>query len=221
MHPSKTGPAARADPSVAGLVCRTFRRLLFGSSCPPLYRTCDKTRQALKCLVTRLTLRVPIVCCSPAASRRGLGPVEPARKSGDRPPQNCPAFPPGLAGGSTTYLETFRPTALVSPAGRCDGSTRRAVRPSKPLKTRRRYPWRAGGFCAIEYARTEPGQPSRPARAAAQTEHPEHPEPDNAAVAIFLFRTTEIRDVRRSIVCTNHHTPAPVLGDSPSCARSH
>ena len=100
------------------------------------------------------------------------------------PPQNCPAFPPGLAGGSTTYLGTFRPTALVRPAGRCDGFTRRAVCPSKPLKTRRRYPWRAGGFCAIKYARTAPGQPSRTARAAAQAEHL---EPDNAPVWIFLF----------------------------------
>lgn len=142
-----------------------------------------------------MSLRVHIVCCSPAASRRGLGPVPPARKSDDRPPQDCPACPPGLAGGPATYLGTFRPTALISPAGRFSGFTRYAVRPSKPLKTRRRYPWRAGGFCAIEYARTEPGQPSRPARAAAQTEHL---EPDNAAVAIFLFRTTEIRDVQRS-----------------------
>lgn len=165
-----------------------------------------------------MSLRVHIVCCSPAASRRGLGPEEPARKSGDRPPQDCPACPPGLAGGPATYLGTFRPTALISPAGRCDGFTRRAVRPSKPLKARRRYPWRAGGFCAIECAGTEPGQPSRTARAAAQAEHL---EPDNATGSIFLFRTTEIRDVRRSIVCTNHHTPAPVLGDSPSCARSH
>ena len=142
-----------------------------------------------------MSLRVHKVCVSQAASRRGLGPVPPARKSGDRPPQDCPACPPGLAGGPATYLGTFRPTALISPAGRFSGFTRRAVRPSKPLKTRRRYPWRAGGFYAIEYARTEPGQPSRTARAAAQTEHL---EPDNAAVAIFLFRTTEIRDVQRS-----------------------
>ena len=141
-----------------------------------------------------MSLRVHKVCVSQAASRRGLGPVPPARKSGDRPPQDCPACPPGLAGGSATYLDTFRPTALISPAGRFSGFTRRAVRPSKPLKTRRRYPWRAGGFYAIEYARTEPGQPSRTARAAAQTEHL---EPDNAAVAIFLFRTPEIRDVQR------------------------
>ena len=49
----------------------------------------------------------------------------------------------------------------------------------------------------------------------------EHLEPDNAAVAIFLFRTTEIRDVQRSFVCKETRTPAPVLGDSPSCARSH
>lgn len=165
-----------------------------------------------------MSLRVHIVCISPAASRRGLGPVPPARKSGDRPPQDCPACPLGLAGGSTTYLGTFRPPALVSPAGRCDGFTRCAVCPSKRLKTRQRYPWRARRFCAIEYARTAPGQPSRTARAAAQTEHL---EPDNATGSIFLFRTTEIRDVRRSIVCTNHHTPAPVLGDPPSCARSH
>ena len=141
-----------------------------------------------------MSLRVHKVCVSQAASRRGLGPVPPARKSGDRPPQDCAACPPGLAGGSATYLGTFRPTALISPAGRFSGFTRRAVRPSKPLKTRRRYPWRAGGFYAIEYARTEPGQPSRTARAAAQTEHL---EPDNAAVAIFLFRTPEIRDVQR------------------------
>lgn len=119
-----------------------------------------------------------------------------------------------------TYLATFRPTALISPAGRCGGFSRRAVCPSKPLKTRRRYPRRAGGFCAIEYARTVSGQPSRTARAAAQTERPEHPEPDNAAVAIFLFRTTEIRDVQRSFPCKETRTPAPVLGDSPSCARS-
>lgn len=39
-------------------------------------------------------------------------------------------------------------------------------------------------FCAIEHARTAPGQPSRTARAAAQTEHL---EPDNATVRIFLF----------------------------------
>lgn len=131
-----------------------------------------------------MSLRVHKVCVSQAASRRGLGPVPPARKSGDRPPQDCPACPPGLAGGPATYLGTFRPTALISTAGRFSGFTRRAVRPSKPLKTRRRYPRRAGGFYAIEYARTEPGQPSRTARAAAQTEHL---EPDNAAVAIFLF----------------------------------
>lgn len=141
-----------------------------------------------------MSLRVHIVCCSPAASRRGLGPFPPARKSGDSPPQDCPACPPGLAGGPATYLATFRPTALIGPAGRCGGFSRRAVRPSKPLKTRRRYPWRAGGFCAIEYARTEPGQPSRPARAAVQTERLEL---DNAALAIFLFRTPEIRDVQR------------------------
>jgi len=119
-----------------------------------------------------MSLRVHIVCISPAASRRGLGPVPPARKSGDRPPQDCPACPLGLAGGPATYLGTFRPTALVSPAGRCDGFTRRAVCPSKRLKTRQRYPWRARRFCAIEYARTEPGQPSRPARAAARRRAP-------------------------------------------------
>ena len=132
----------------------------------------------------------PLFLCPPG------GTIQASR--GDRTAQDCPACPPGLAGGPATYLGTFRPTALISPAGRCGGFSRRAVCPSKPLKTRRRYPWRAGGFCAIEYARTEPGQPSRTARAAAQTEHPEHPEPDNAAVAIFLFRTTEIRDVQRS-----------------------
>ena len=119
-----------------------------------------------------MSLRVHKVCVSPAASRRGLGPVLPARKSGDRPPQDCPACPPGLAGRSTTYLGTFRPIALVRPAGRCDGFTWRAVRPSKRLKDRRRYPWRAGSFCAIEYPRTEPGQPSRPARAAARRRTP-------------------------------------------------
>ena len=137
-----------------------------------------------------MSLRVHKVCVSQAASRRGLGPVPPARKSGDWPPQDCAAYPPGLAGGSATYLDTFRPTARISPAGRFSGFTRRAVCPSKPLKTRRRYPWRAGGFCAIECARTAPGQPSRPARAAAQAEHL---EPDNATGSIFLFRTTEIR----------------------------
>ena len=166
-----------------------------------------------------MSLRVHIVCVSQAASRRGLGPVPPARKTDGTPPQNCPACPPGLAGGPATYLATFRPTALISPAGRCGGFSRRAVCPSKPLKTRRRYPRRAGGFCAIEYARTVSGQPSRTARAAAQTERPEHPEPDNAAVAIFHFRTTEIRDVQRSFPCKETRTPAPVLGDSPSCAR--
>ena len=40
----------------------------------------------------------------------------------------------------TTYLETFHHLGLYGPAGRCSGSTRRAVRPSKPLKTRQRYP---------------------------------------------------------------------------------
>lgn len=119
-----------------------------------------------------MSLRVHIVCVSQAASRRGLGPEEPARKSGDRPPQDCLACPPGSAGESTTYLGTFRPTALISPAGRCDGFTQRAVRPSKPLKTRRRYSWRAGSFCAIEYPRTEPGQPSLLARAAARRRAP-------------------------------------------------
>ena len=91
---------------------------------------------------------------------------------------------PALTGRSATYLGTFHPPGLVRPAGRFSRSTRRAVCPSKRLKTRQRYPWRARRFCAIEYARTEPGQPSRPARAAAQTEHP---EPDNAPVWIFLF----------------------------------
>ena len=118
----------------------------------------------------------PLFLCPPG------GTIQASR--GDRTAQDCPACPPGLAGGPATYLGTFRPTALISPAGRFSGFTRRAVRPSKPLKTRRRYPRRAGGFYAIEYARTEPGQPSRTARAAAQTEHL---EPDNAAVAIFLF----------------------------------
>lgn len=49
-----------------------------------------------------------------------------------------------LAGRSATYLDTFRPTAPVRPAGRFSHSTRRAVCPSKRLKTRQRYPlWRA------------------------------------------------------------------------------
>lgn len=48
-----------------------------------------------------------------------------------------------LAGRPATYLGTFRPTALVRPAGRFSRSTRRAVCPSKRLKTRQRYPWRA------------------------------------------------------------------------------
>ena len=119
-----------------------------------------------------MSLRVHIVCVSQAASRRGLGPVPPARKTDGTPPQNCPACPPGLAGRPTTYLGTFRPTALVRPAGRCSDFTRCAVCPSKRLKTRQRYPWRARRFCAIEYARTEPGQPSRTARAAARRRAP-------------------------------------------------
>ena len=141
---------------------------------------------------------------------------QPENQAGS-PPQDCPACPPVLAGGTATYLETFRPTALVRPAGRCNGFTRRAVRPSKPLKTHQRYPWRAEGFCAIEYAKTEPRQPSRTARAAAQTEHL---EPDSATVRIFLFRTTEIRDVQRSFPCKETRTPTPVLGDFLSCSRS-
>ena len=164
-----------------------------------------------------MSLRVHKVCVSQAASRRGLGPVPPARKSGDCPPQDCAAYPPGLAGGSATYLGTFRPPGLVRPAGRCSGSTRRAVCPSKRLKTRQRYPWRARHSCAIGHTRTAPGQPSRTARAAAQTEHL---EPDNATVAISLFRTTEIRDAQRRFLMQNHRTLAPVLGDSLSCARS-
>lgn len=88
------------------------------------------------------------------------------------------------SGRSATYLGTFRPPGLVRPAGRFSRSTRRAVCPSKRLKTRQRYPWRAKRFCAIEYARTVPGQPSRTARAAAQTERLEL---DNATVWIFLF----------------------------------
>ena len=121
------------------------------------------------------------------------------------------------SGRSATYLGTFRPPGLVRPAGRFSRSTRRAVCLSKRLKTRQRYPWRAKRFCAIEYARTVPGQPSRSARAAAQTEHL---EPDNATVRIFLFRTTEIRDVQRSFPCKETRTPTPVLGDFLSCSRS-
>ena len=142
-----------------------------------------------------MSLRVHIVCFSPAASRRGLGPDLPARKSGGTPPQDCPACPPGLAGRPATYLETFHPTALVRPAGPCDGFTRRAVCPSKRLKTRQRYPWRARRFCAIGHTRTAPGQPSRTARAAAQTEHLEL---DNAAVWIFLFARPKYDRTRRN-----------------------
>ena len=103
----------------------------------------------------------PLFLCPPG------GTIQASR--GDRTAQDCPACPPGLAGGPATYLGTFRPTALVSPAGRCGGFSRRAVCPSKPLKTRQRYPRRARSFCTIEYPRTESGQPSLLARAAARS----------------------------------------------------
>lgn len=141
--------------------------------------------------------------CSPAASRRGLGPVLPSRKSGDRPPQDCPACPPGLAGGTATYLGTFRPTVLVSPAGRCSGVTRRAVHPSKRLKARQRYPH--GGLGAS--ARLSTRGLNRGNRAFwLGRQHGEHPEPDNATGSIFLFRTTEIRDVQGGI---HEKSPTP------------
>lgn len=107
-----------------------------------------------------------------------------AGKSDPKDRRHPAARLPTPASRPATYLDTFHPPGLVRPVGRCSGSTRRAICPSKRLKTRQQYSWRARHSCAIEYTRTAPGQPIRPARAAAQTEHL---EPDNAAVWILLF----------------------------------
>lgn len=116
-------------------------------------------------------------------------------RAGSSGPKDYLAYPSVLAGRPATYLDTFRPTALISPAGRCDGFSRRAVRPSKPLKTRRRYPWGLGASARLSTRGLYRGN-----RAfwLGRQHGDEHLEPDNAAVAIFLFHTTEIRDVQRS-----------------------
>ncbi len=139
--------------------------------------------------LSRFSLRVHIVWCSPAASWPGLGPGFPARETGGTPPKDCPACPPGLAGRPTTYLGTFRPTALVRPAGRCSGFTRRAMCTSERLKTQQRYPWRARHSCAIEHTRTAPGatEPSGSGGSPGQA-----PGVGQRGGSDIPFRTTEI-----------------------------
>lgn len=159
--------------------------------------------------------------CSPAASRRGLGPVLPSRKSGDRPPQDCPACPPGLAGGTATYLGTFRPTVLVSPAGRCSGVTRRAVHPSKRLKARQRYPH--GGLGASARLSTrglnrgnragQLGRQSRPSAWSWTTRRLRY-----SFSARPKYGTCKEKSMKRAPRPPPH---TPVLGDFLSCSRSH
>lgn len=142
-----------------------------------------------------MSLRVHIVCVPQPLRGVGSGRfLRPENQATDRR-KNARLVRQDWWVGQQHIWTHSAPSALVSPAGRCDGFTRRAVRPSKRLKTRWRYPWRARRFCAIEYARTAPGQPSRTARAAAQTEHLEL---DNAAVWIFLFARPKYDRTRRN-----------------------
>ena len=153
-----------------------------------------------------MSLRVHIVYCSPAASRRGFGPV----KSG---PKDCL---PWRVGQQHIWVHSACP-GLSGLRGRCSSSTRRAVCPSKRLKTWQRYQWRAGRFCAIGHTRTAPGQPSRTARAAARRRAPGAGQRGGLDIP---FRTTEIRSRKGGSLCKNHRTLAPVLDDSPSSSHS-